>query len=120
MDWIVSLSLWAPEDGDDLSIPSQVFPAITTLNLSVFKSSIDLTPITPLPLQMLIVQNSDHVDLQPLTQVTGLTDLWVLRMKRSIDLTPLAGRKMRLRLSRGGDYTGLDTLGPGVKIRYED
>ncbi|MGH3761729.1 NACHT domain-containing protein [Actinophytocola sp.] len=116
LERVTSLTLFAPVDEGDLSIASERFPRATSLNISAFEN-FDLGPVTTLPLKKLIVQNSS-VDLRPLNRLPTLRSLYVFNPEGSVDLSPLADLKVELRLTRGDDYTGLERLGPNVKIRY--
>lgn len=116
---VSSMMAWEPHEAWGLPELQTLMPNARTLNLGCSTGeSLDLSFLDPTGVRDLIIQRCELADLRPLHRFEALEQLYLNRLDGPVDLRPLTQMRITLRLSRGGQYLGLDELGPGVKVRY--
>ncbi|MFD9887816.1 NACHT domain-containing protein [Amycolatopsis sp. NPDC059027] len=77
----------------------------------------DLSALSELPLTSVEFQDATVGDLRPLAAIPTLKQIEFTRLHSNIDLSPLADLDLHIEVDTVGDITGLDRLGPGVKLK---
>jgi hypothetical protein len=112
------ITAWRPQTEWGLPELQVLAPNSRRFNLGFSERALDLSPLELTGIRSLIIQRCELADLRSLHKFDALEALYLNRLEGTVDLRPLKGRQIKLTLSRGGQYLGLDELGPGVKIRY--
>ncbi|RSM90773.1 NACHT domain-containing protein [Kibdelosporangium aridum] len=103
--------------GDDVvAAVAANFPRIQTLALRD-QRTVDLSDLGQLPVEKLILDHCQAVNLSGITATSTLREIWLTECS-DVDLRPLVGEKLELHLSRRSTYQGIDELGPGVALEW--
>ncbi|WP_410576868.1 NACHT domain-containing protein [Amycolatopsis sp. lyj-108] len=94
---------------------AKTFPGIKHLTVSSVDMT-DLKPLVDLPLTSLNLSFCKLDDLGALASHPTLEMLWISGTQKPVDVSPLADLEITLTLGRSCQVTGLETLGPGVKV----